>query len=101
MSIKSAFDSFMQVAFEGAVDSSTKASWGGENYVVELFDNGTYRTLWSKQIGNSYVSPGLLLSVPTLKEEDWDEDPSLRYYDNAEEYMRNVFLESQHTSVEH
>lgn len=91
MSVKSAFESFMTNDFQSAVDSSTKASWGGGGYSVELFDDGTYRVLWDNQIGNLYDSPGLILSVPSLEDEDWDEDPSIRFYDNAEEAIRDAF----------
>ncbi len=38
---------------EGCIDS-TKASWGGGWYSVELFTNGTWRVLWNNQIGNKY-----------------------------------------------
>jgi len=91
MSIKQAFESFMSKSFESAVDSSTKASWGGSGYSVELFDDGTYRVLWDNQIGNLYNSPGLILSVLYLDNEEWDDDPSIRFYDNAEQQMRDVF----------
>lgn len=89
MSIQQAFEAFMSESFQSAVDSSTKASWGGSGYSVELFDDGTYRVLWDNQIGNLYSSPGLILSIPALDGEDeWDEDPDLRFYDNAEESIR-------------
>lgn len=93
MSIKHAFESFMENGFQSAVDSSTKASWGGSGYSVELFDDGTYRVLWDNQIGNLYNSPGLILSVPSLGDEEWDEDPDIRFYDNAEEAIRDAFQE--------
>ena len=93
MSIKQSFDSFMNNDFKAAVDKSTKASWGGSGYSVELLDNGTYRVLWNNQIGNLYDSPGLILSVPSLGDEEWDEDPDIRYYDNAEQDIRDLFQE--------
>lgn len=93
MSIQQAFDSFMAVSFESAVDSSTKASWGGSNYSVELFDDGTHRVLWDNQIGNIYDSPGLILPVPSLGDEEWDDDPNNRFYDNAEQGLRDSFQE--------
>lgn len=91
MSIKQAFNSFMDESFESAVDSSTKASWGGSGYSVELFDDGTYRVLWDNQIGNRYDSPGLILSIPTLDSEEWDDDPSIRFYGNVEQEIRDSF----------
>ena len=93
MSVQQAFESFMANDFESAVDSSTKASWGGSGYSVELFDDGSYRVLWDNQIGNLYDSPGLILSVPVLGSDEWDEDPSIRFYDNAEQAIRDSFQE--------
>ena len=93
--ISQAYEDFMQNSFKSAVDSSTAASWGGSGYSVELFYDGTYRVLWNNQIGNLYESQGLILSVPSLCDEDWDEDSDLRFYENAEEYMRNTFSEAQ------
>lgn len=93
MSIQQAFESFMASGFKSAVDSSTKASWGGSSYSVELFDEGYYRVLWDNHIGNLYDSPGLILSVPALADDEWDEDPSIRFYDNAEQIIRESFEE--------
>lgn len=89
--IRQAFDSFMQEDFYSAVDSSTRESWSGGGYSVELFSDGKYRVLWDKEIGNLYDSPGLILSIPALTNDDWDEDPDIRFYDNVEEEIRNSF----------
>lgn len=91
MSIEQAFVLFMKEEFESAVDSSTKASWGGDGYSVELFNDGTYRVLWNNHIGNLYVSPGLIISIPYLGDEEWDEDSHIRFYDNAEQEIRDTF----------
>lgn len=96
MTVEQAFNSFMSTDFEVAVDSSTKASWGGSKYSVELFDDGTYRVLCNNQIGNLYNSPGLIISVPALSEEEWDEDPNIRFYENAEEAIRDIFKQEIH-----
>lgn len=94
MSIKSAFDNFMQSGeFESAVDSSTKASWGGGYYAVELFDDGDYQVLASIQIGNLYDTPGLIVRVPALSDEEWDDDPDVRFYENAKEIIKNDFAD--------
>jgi len=93
MSIQQAFEDFMAESFQSAVDSSTQASWGGSGYSVELFHGGSYRVLWNGEIGNRYDSPGIILSVPTLGDEEWDDDPAVRFYDNAEEEMRDTFQE--------
>lgn len=95
MSIQKAFESFMEQEFQSAVDSATRASWGGNGYSVELFNSGKYRVLYNGEIGNLYDSPGLILPIPFLGQDEWDEDPTLRFYDNAEKEMRNVFEEKQ------
>ena len=91
MSIENAFDSFMRIDFESAVNSSTIASFGGSGYSVELFPTGNYRLLWDGEIGNRYDSSGLLLSVPQLTDEEWDSDPDLRFYENAADQIRGCF----------
>lgn len=99
MSVRDAFHSFMtdfefeKYEFEKAVDQSTLASFWGSGYSVELFNDGTYRVLWDQQIGNQYQSPGLILSVPALSDEEWDDDPTLRYYENARDLIRENFEE--------
>src|SRR5882724_7223482 len=52
--------------FKEGVISSTKASWGGSAYSVELFPDGSHRVLWDNQIGNKYNSDGVILGIPTL-----------------------------------
>lgn len=89
MSIRQAFNSFMEYDFKSAVDASTRASWNGDCYSVELLSNGNYRVLDNHIKG--YNSPGLILSVPYLDDEEWDEDPSYRAYDYAEEEIRLSF----------
>lgn len=93
MSYNTAFDKFMSEAFEDAVNSSTQASWSGSGYSVELFENGSYRVLWNNNIGNLYDSPGVILGVPSLSDEEWDDDSDLRFYDNAEEEIRDNYKE--------
>jgi len=86
-----AFQLFMSESFESAVDSSTQASWGGGSYSVELFEDGSYRVLDTNLIGNRYDSPGIILQIPSLNEEEWDDDPSIRYYDNARDNLVNKY----------
>ena len=64
--IRQAFDFFVSSNFKSAVDLSTQSSRGGKWLLVELFDDGGHRVLWSNTIGNRYNSPGLILSVPSL-----------------------------------
>jgi len=91
--LSKAFEAFLQSEFNDAVDRSTEASWGGSGYSVELFPDGHYRILWNNQIGNLYQPLGMIIGIPSLTDEEWDDDPSLRYYDIAEEYMQEVFAE--------
>jgi uncharacterized protein YndB with AHSA1/START domain len=55
--------------FPEAVAQSTRASWSGGSYKVELFPGGDWRVLWSSEIGNKYETPGLILTVPTAPDE--------------------------------
>ena len=100
MSIRQAFELFMSVSFKAAVDSSTAASWGGGGYSVELFENCSYRILWDNQIGNLYETPGRIISIPTLGDEDWNEDPDLRFYDNAEQEIWDTFNQTEEDLLE-
>ena len=93
MSYQESFENFMSQDFICAVDKSTKASWAGGGYSVELFEDGNYNILWSQNIGNMYVSPGIILPVPPLDDSEWDEDPSVRYYGVSEEILREHFRE--------
>ena len=55
--------------FEQAVKDSTTAGFGGSGYSVELFADGTWRVLWDNQIGNLYISDGIILGVPQFDQE--------------------------------
>lgn len=73
-SLSTALDSFLKSDdFKACVISSTKAGFGGSHYSVELFEDGTYRVLWANQIGNLYISPGAILTLPTLDDENLEE----------------------------
>ena len=96
-----AFENFMQDSFHKAAISSTKASWGGSEYCVELFDDGTYRVLWSGNIGNAYESTGVILGIPSLDDEEWDgteENEEDAYTKDAAELMREKFADYLATS---
>lgn len=56
--------------FKAGVISSTKASWSGSSYKVELFPAGDWRVLWSNEIGNRYISEGKILTLPALDTDD-------------------------------
>lgn len=91
--IKQAFENFMSNEQEvhKAIDSSTSAGLSGSGYSIELFDDGHYRILWDNHIGNLYKSPGMILSIPEISSDDWDDDPVVRYYENAIEILRQNF----------
>lgn len=91
MTYQTAFKNFMDNNFESAVDSATQASFSGSGYSVELFEDGTYRVLWNNQIGKLYDSKGIILGIPTLGDEEYDEDPDLCFYDNAQDAMVKIF----------
>lgn len=95
--ITAAYEKFLSEAIEGAIESSTKASWGGSGYSVELFANGTYRVLWDNQIGNLYESPGAIIKIPPCSDEEWSD----RFYDNAIEKLKRVFQEWKKEYLEH
>lgn len=90
-----AYKNFLSEA-ELAIDKATSASYAGSGYNVELFENGTYRVLWNNHIGNLYVSKGIIISIPTLRDDEMaimDEEGNeicSAFYDNAlEELERN------------
>lgn len=59
--------------FELGCTQATRAAWGGSSYKVELFTDGTWRVLWSNEIGNLYSTPGVILSLPTMDDEEYQE----------------------------
>ena len=99
-SFKAAFELFMAESFEDACVSSTKAGWGGGSYSVELFGDGTYRVQDTGSIGNLYESPGIVLTIPQLGDDGWDEDNG-HFFDDAEEKMREWFAESIYVGNEY
>lgn len=83
--------------FEDAVKSSTTAGFGGGDYKVELFDDGTWRVLWSGQIGNLYISDGIILGIPQFDDEtvndmrEYGDDCDLSFaLDEAATYLREA-----------
>jgi len=70
MSLQIAFESFINGNdFQPAVEKSTSAGFGGSGYSVELFEDGTYRILWDNEIGNLYMSDGIILSIPQYNDD--------------------------------
>lgn len=81
--IRKAYANFKKQEIESAITSSTKASWGGSGYSVELFPDGDYRILWNNNIGNLYDSTGVIVGIPSLSDEESDGDESDWFFDNA------------------
>lgn len=61
--------------FKISVLASTRASWGGGLYKVELFDNGTWLLHWNQQPRRLRLGecPGLMLDLPTVDDSDLNE----------------------------
>lgn len=93
MSYQEAFDSFMQ-EFDSACDKVTEASYSMSGYSVELCSDGSYRVIWNNNLGNRYDSPGILLGIPPLTEDETDDDPDLNFYNRAEQAMKDKFEEA-------
>jgi len=55
--------------FKAGVIASTRASWNGSGYSVELLYDGTWANIWNNSIGNLYDSPGVLLRIPTFTDD--------------------------------
>lgn len=80
--------------FAEGCKAATIASWNGSGYSVELAPNGVdgWRVLWNDHIGNKYDSPGEIIGLPTLNDDDYSECVTA---DNApmteDEYFLSVF----------
>jgi plasmid stability protein len=78
--------------------AGTRASWNGSGYSVELFKDGTWRVLWNNEIGNLYESPGEIIGLPTLNDDDYqqcvvdgdmtEDDYFLSMFQNDEEELK-------------
>jgi hypothetical protein len=88
---QAAFNGFMAADIEEAIDKSTQASFDGNGYSIELFTDGTYRLLWNNNIGNLYDSPGIIVPVPALSDDDMGDDDVPAFYENAIEQMHQNF----------
>ena len=71
MSIRTAAEKFIDSEdFANAIVMSTMAGTGGSGYSVEFYPDGHYRVLWDNQIGNLYESPGVIVKIPQLTEQE-------------------------------
>lgn len=95
--LKDVLEDFLKSSdFRQGVIASTKASFGGSFYYVELLPEGSWRILWKEQVGNRYQSPGMLLPHPTESEEDWflNEETLFEGFFNEESLLAQELRES-------
>jgi hypothetical protein len=76
-----AYQVFRAGIIEDGIIKSTKASWEGRGYSVELLPSGDFNIIY--QVGNLYVSPGVILKIPPCSDSDWNENENLIFFDNA------------------
>lgn len=91
---KQAFTAFTARASElqHALQASTQDAWEGKRpWVLELLPEGRYRLLEWSQVGDNYQSEGILLPIPVLDADDYDDNPDLCFFDNAIEELRDHY----------
>ena len=91
--IKKAFDNFMASddLKTGIISSTKDLAYG---YAVELFPEGAYRVFWNKDSSSLYQSPGLIVRIPRLTDDEYDEDdPEESFFENAIEELQIAFDE--------
>jgi len=100
--IDRAWDSFCRSnSYRMGIVFATKAVWNKSTHIVELLPDGTYKLLWKEGIRRSYQSPGVMLVIEHLADEEWDEEDGHKYERveciMAEKYQqwRNSYLEAQ------
>lgn len=92
-----AFDNYLRSEdFESSVIESTKASQVGEFYAVELFRDGRYRLLHSDDMVNPYHPHGMILRIPALAAEAYNEEDAYESdFENVGELIMDMFWEEQ------
>jgi len=76
--------------FAESVIGSTKAGFGGSSYKVELFPDGTWRVLWSNQIGNIYDSPGIIQAISSLSDDDYQAFVDMAGSDDSDALVKEL-----------
>ncbi len=104
MTLKATLETFLKSDdFKKGVIASTRASWGGGGYSVELFLDGSWRVLDNNQIGNKYEAEGVILRLPPLNSNgltEWldtgesEEDFFNQQFDNEYEELTQIIRES-------
>ena len=90
--IISAYEKFKNQAIEEGIKSSTKASYSGSGYSVELLPSGSYRVLWDNQIGNLYKSEGVIIGIPACSSDESPSDDNDEWFvDNAVSFFEEKF----------
>ena len=91
---QSAFDNFIQdtEAVESAIWKATEAGFGGSGYSLELFGNGTHRILRNDSIGKLYTSPGIVIGISRIDNDEYDFDNAIKSLrDKFDEYLSELF----------
>lgn len=92
-----AFQDFMsnRKRVEEAILKSTRAGFAGGSYKLELFEDGTFRVLWSGHVGNRYASPGIMLTIPELDCEEYEaDDESASFFESVICYLEEIFADA-------
>ena len=86
-----AFQAYLAQGYAKVEDdilSSTKASFSGGKYYLELLPDESYRVFCPSSVGNLYDSNGILIPIPTLDDDEYDaDDEDESYFDNAVESL--------------
>ena len=74
---------------------ATEANFGGDRHYLEIFPDGSFRVAVSP--GNRYDSPGILLDIPRLGEDEYDTRLGEHYFDDAVESLQEAIQREMET----
>jgi hypothetical protein len=91
--IQTAFEKLLAdtSVLENAILASTVANWEGEYAAVELLPTGDYPIFSATPLDEPYTGPGVCLKIPSLLEEEIDEDTKQPVFINAIRTLHNAF----------
>lgn len=92
--LKAAYDAFMSVAFEDAVDTATRAEWVDDTYWLRLFTDGSYQLMLGERLCD-VDDFNVLIKLPTLSDGEWGESREDRYYNNARDHMEECYFDAE------